>query len=866
MFLAPFGKLPLRQVGGSPAGVFPPSRPSTPDSLLYLQDRLSSRRFLVDTGAARSVFPHRSSTPSSGPVLSAADGNSIKSWGLRTLPLQFADRHFSWDFILADVDRPILGSDFLVHHKLIVDMAGQQLLDSVDLSVFPLVSSDCKSSTLLTALLDVPPAYRSLLAEYPDIMGSGFSDLQPKHGVEHHIVTTGQPVFTPARRLDPEKYAAAKLEFDKMEKAGIVRRSNSPWASALHMVPKPDGSWRPCGDFRRLNNATVPDKYPVPNIRDFTNRLAGSHVFSKLDLVKGYYQIPMHPGDIPKTAVITPFGMYEFIVMPFGLCNAGASFQRMMDRVLSGLPFVFCYLDDVLIASPDQDLHLSHLRQVLDLFRHHGLTINPAKCEFGKPQTTFLGHNVTSAGISPMEKHVTAIKSFVAPKDKLQLQRFLGLVNFYRRFLPAAAKFLLPLTSALSGTPKSFVWTPSMQQAFQSVKEAVCDAVVLEHPVPGARLSLAVNASATHVGAVFQHFRKGSWAPLSFFSRKLSAAEVKYSAFDRELLGIYLAVRHFRFMLEARPFTIFTDHRPLTQALHRVSAPWSARQQRQLAYISEFTSDLQYLPGPENVVADCLSRPPEPNPPPALVSALPPLAGLDFALVAAAQSGCVDTKKLLTDQKFKFLRRPVNGSSLLCDVSTGVLRPVLPLEFRRQAFDLLHRLSHPGVRASRRLVAARFLWPAMNTDIGVWARSCLDCQRAKVVRHVKPPVHIIPVPAQRFSHVHVDLVGPLPSSNGFTHLFTIIDRSTRWVEAIPMASTTATACAEALFSVWVSRFGVPAVITSDRGPQFSGSVWSALFAAGCSACDDHSLSSSGQRSRGAFSPLPEEQPPCPSGL
>ena len=190
MFLASFRKLPLRQVGRSPAGVFPPPRTPQPDSLLYLHDRLSSPRFLVDTGAARSVFPHKSSSPTSGPVLSAADGNSIKSWGLRTLPLQFAGRHFAWDFILADVDRPILGSDFLVHHKLIVDMAGQQLMDSVDLSVFPLVSSDCNTSSLFTALLDVPPAYCSLLAEYPDIMGSGFSDLQPKHGVEHHIVTT----------------------------------------------------------------------------------------------------------------------------------------------------------------------------------------------------------------------------------------------------------------------------------------------------------------------------------------------------------------------------------------------------------------------------------------------------------------------------------------------------------------------------------------------------------------------------------------------------------------------------------------------------------------------------------------------------
>ena len=183
LLLAAFGKLPLRQVGGSPAGCFPASRLSPPDALLYLHDSLSSRRFLVDTGAARSVFPHRSSTPTSGPVLSAADGNVIRSWGERTLPLQFSGRRFEWAFILADVDRPILGSDFLVHHKLLVDLAGRQLVDSADMSVLQLVSSNSPTSSLFTALLDVPPAYRSLLAEFPDIMGTGFSDLQPKHGV-----------------------------------------------------------------------------------------------------------------------------------------------------------------------------------------------------------------------------------------------------------------------------------------------------------------------------------------------------------------------------------------------------------------------------------------------------------------------------------------------------------------------------------------------------------------------------------------------------------------------------------------------------------------------------------------------------------
>ena len=204
---------------------------------------------------------------------------------------------------MAAVDRPILGADFLRHHQFDVSIA-RHLLVSVDGEVqLPLLPYS-SSSTLLSK---VSVSYQEVLAEFPEIVGLGFAPGPTKHDVRHHVETKGPPISTPARRLDPQKYAAAKAEFERMEKAGIVRRSNSPWASALHMVPKPDGSWRPCGDFRRLNNATVPDKYPVPNIRDFTNNVAGSHVFSTLDLVKGYYQVEMFPDDIPKTAIITPF-------------------------------------------------------------------------------------------------------------------------------------------------------------------------------------------------------------------------------------------------------------------------------------------------------------------------------------------------------------------------------------------------------------------------------------------------------------------------------------------------------------------------------------------------------------------------------
>ncbi len=230
-----------------------------------------------------------------------------------------------------------------------------------------------------------------------------------KHGVEHHIITEGPPLHARARRLDAEKRSVAKSEFSKMEQLGIIRRSSSPWASPLHLVRKPGGGWRPCGDFRRLNNATVDNRYPLPHIQDFNANLAGMKVFSKIDLIRGYHQIPMAPGDVHKTAIITPFGLWEFLRMPFGLKNAAQAFQRLMDGILRGIPFVFVYLDDILVASKNFTEHANHLRQVFRLLSANGLVVNRAKSDLGASELTYLGHRINSNGISPLPSRVDAV-------------------------------------------------------------------------------------------------------------------------------------------------------------------------------------------------------------------------------------------------------------------------------------------------------------------------------------------------------------------------------------------------------------------------------------------------------------------------
>ena len=822
MFFPPAGGKRTKAATAEVSSVSPPCSSASP--LFYLKDSLSGRMFLVDTGAAASVFPHRSRSAPSAVRLTAANGDNIAAWGSRSLPLKFGDKRFNWPFLLAAVDRPILGADFLRHHGLLVDVQAQQLLNTSTMEViYGSSASSSKLSSLYTALLSTPDPYRSLLGEYPELVGTGFADLNPKHGVEHFVETTGPPVFAKPRRLDSEKLAIAKAEFAKMEKAGIIRRSTSAWASPLHMVPKPDGSWRPCGDYRRLNTVTTPDRYPVPHIQDFTQRLSGKAVFSQIDLVKGYYQVNMHPADIPKTAIITPFGLWEFVVMPFGMRNAGNTFQRLMDRVGAGMDFIFIYLDDILVASPDVGSHLDHLRQVFDRLKEFGLVINPAKCSFGRSSVNFLGHSVSSAGVTPLTKHLEAINSFPPPADRQQLQRFLGMVNFYRRFVRNAAKILAPLTDGLKGPASSFLWTPAMEQAFSAAKECLVRVITLSHPNPRAPLSVVTHASASHVGAALQQWVKGAWQPLAFFSKKLSDTETRYSTFDRELLGAYLAVRHFRFTLEGNQFAVLTDHKPLCSALRRVTPPWSARQQRHLSYLAEFTDDIRYLPGDLNPVADCLSRPP-PSPPSISAAAL----SVDYRVLPSEQLKCDQVKALASDPKFKV--GEVGPQGVLCDFSLGYPRVLVPAHLRRQVFDSVHGLAHPSGRTTKALLSRRFLWPSMAADALSWSRECLSCQRSKVTLHNKAPVQQIPVPARRFSHLHVDLVGPLPVSGGCEYLFTVVDRSTRWPEAIPLASTTASSCADALLTHWVSRFGVPAHLTSDRGPQFVSALWQRLCA------------------------------------
>ena len=509
--------------------------------------------------------------------------------------------------------------------------------------------------------------------------------------------------------------------------------------------------------------------------------------------------------------------------MPFGLKNAAQTFQRLMDTVFQNISCVFVYLDDILIASTSAKQHIADLKLVCERLREFGLTIRLEKCLFGVNTIDFLGHQINKNGSLPLPAKVQAINNFPRPHNVKSLQEFLGMINFYHRFIPNAASILRPLYLSLKGNPQKHIltWLPDMVDAFQHGKSALAKSTLLAHPHMDAPLAVTSDASDNGVGAVFEQLVDGFWQPLAFFSKQLRDPERKYSTFDRELLALYLSIRHFRFLLEGRSFIIYTDHKPLVHAMFKTTEPWSARQQRHLSFISEFSTDIKHLPGKDNVVADCLSRAAVDN-----VS-----VGIDYTALASAQMEDEDTQAYRTAiTNLKIVSMPITptGPTLLCDVSTGKPRPIVPSSFHRQVFEVAHNLSHPGRRTTQKLISQKFVWHCLKKQVNQWVKECVRCQSSKIQQHVHAPLETFSVPEKRFSHIHVDLVGPLPPSLGFTHLFTVIDRHTRWPEAVPLKDTSATECARALISIWVSRFGVPLHMTSDRGVQFTSALWKAM--------------------------------------
>ncbi len=447
-------------------------------------------------------------------------------------------------------------------------------------------------------LVDIIHSYSSLFSDTPSCTGL----------IEHDIdIGDSPPIKQRFYRMTPEKREILESEVTYMLTNGLAEPSSSAWASPCLLVKKPDASFRPCTDFRKVNAITKPDSYPLPRMEDCVDQVGAAKYVSKFDLLKGYWQVPLSKRAREICSFVTPSGLYSYTVMPFGLRNAPATFQRLMNEVVSGLQGCAVYLDDVVVYSETWEEHLCRIKALFDRLVWANLTVNLAKCEFARATVTYLGKIVGQGEVQPVHAKVTAIKVYPTPSTKKELMRFLGMAGYYRSFCANFSSVVAPLTNLLKADAK-FIWSHECQKAFEKVKELLASEPVLAAPRLGEPFQLQVDASNVGAGAVLmQPGVDGVARPVGFFSKKFKSYQLHYSVTEKEALALVWAPQHFDvYVGSGGPLVVYTDHNPLT-FLKSLQNP-NQRLMRWALFLQPYELDIRHIKGTANSVADALSH------------------------------------------------------------------------------------------------------------------------------------------------------------------------------------------------------------------------------------------------------------------
>jgi hypothetical protein len=727
-------------------------------------------------------------------------------------------------------------------------------------------------------------ARRRVLTSYKDVFPDALPDgLPPSREVDHKIelIPGSSPPSRPTIRLSATELAELKMQLTELQAAGFIRPSKSPFGAPILFVKKKDGTMRMCVDYRALNRITVKNSYPLPRVDELFDRLQGAQYFSKIDLRSGYHQIRIAPEDVPKTAFRTRYGHYEFMVLPFGLTNAPATFMHLMHQALR--PFLdecaLVFLDDILIYSRTKEEHEQHVRRVLDALREQKLYAKESKCELFHHEVEFLGHRVGRDGIRMMEDKVEAVRTWPTPRGVRDVRAFLGTAGYYRKFIRDFSAIAAPL-SDLTKDDIPFVWTEPHEQAFRRLKEAIAQGPVLILPDPSLPFVVHTDASGFAVGAVLQQDQGKGLQPIAFLSKKMLDAETRYPVHEQELLAIIQALTSWRHYLHGSKFVVRTDHKSLQ--FFQTQPMLSGRQARWKDVLANFDFDIEYVEGKANVVADGLSRRVDHHPNPEqqrLLSVRVRHSGTAlmetriFSVVAAAEMATMAVLRsrgrtaatdppsqargtalsakgqLLADIKdacrgdpaYVAAQKKKRLSSDPLQVNGGFLyhadRLYIPADTALRT-RLLHEChdtptaGHVGTEKTLELAKRRLYWPGMDDDVRRYVRSCDECQRNKPSQQATAGLMMpLPIPTYPWQQVTMDLITQLPRSrSGCDAIVVFVDKLTKMVHLAPTHTTvTAPQLAHIFWSTVVRHHGLPSSIISDRDPRFVGHFWQALW-------------------------------------
>ena len=730
---------------------------------------------------------------------------------------------------------------------------------------------------------------KSLLLEHEGIFSTGDTDIGHCSFVKHHInLTDDIPFKQRHRRIPPAMIDEIRSHLEQLAATGVIRPSHSPWASNVVLVRKHDGSLRMCVDYRQLNKRTIKDSYALPRIEEILETLSGSKYFTVLDMKSGYHQIEVLEEHKSRTAfTVGPLGFWEFNRLPFGLSNAPATYQRLMEMCLGDYNMKICaiYLDDLIIFSSTLEEHLDRLDKVLTRLRECNLKLNPKKCKFMQRKVKYVGHICSEHGVEADPEKIEKVVSWPRPKNAEEVRQFTSFAGYYRRFVKDFSKIAKPLTDLHPSTSnkkvkkgnrcKPFQWGDEEQNAFDALKQALSTPPILGYADCQLPFEVHTDASQKGLGAVLYQNQGGKQRVISYASRGLKRSEKNYPASKLEFLALKWAVTEkFNDYLYGTKFTVYTDNNPLTYALSK--AKLDATGHRWLSALANYDFSIIYRPGRTNIDADILSRYPGlaerqeiddcsvkimcgsifGTPFDTSVMSVDILEATEFPSQPMAQVDQREIRKqqindpclgywvrLLRDRKmpnksdirtradltmfkqFNSLKliRGMLYREVLID-SQKRTQLVLPSSFVESVLTGLHNdMGHPCKDRTMSLLRERFFWPGMFSDTESWIANCERCIRRKSKTNVRAPLVNITT-TYPLELVCLDYLTLEPSKGNISNILVITDHFTRFAVAIPTKNQTAKTTADVLYNEFIVRYGVMARLHSDQGANFESSI------------------------------------------